>query len=65
MCLREGDAVIFYVRYPVSYRDLQQILSERCICVDHATMNRAVDRDGQALDFMLTERRYLVAARRF
>jgi putative transposase len=100
-------AVFFYLRYPVSYRDLQEILAERGITVDHATLNRwvvryspqiaaqaqmrkrptasswrvdetyikvrgkwtylyrAVDRDGQTLDFMLSERRDLAAARRF
>ncbi len=100
-------AVFFYVRYPVSYRDLQEILRERGLAVDHATLNRwviryspqiaaqaqirkrptanswrmdetyikvrgtwtylyrAVDRDGQTLDFMLSERRDLAAARRF
>ncbi len=100
-------AVFFYVRYPVSYRDLQEILAERGITVDHATLNRwvvryspqiaaqaqlrkrptarswrvdetyikvkgkwtylyrAVDRDGQTLDFLLSERRDLAAARRF
>lgn len=100
-------AVFFYVRYPVSYRDLQEILAERGISVDHATLNRwvvryspqiatqaqmrkrptasswrvdetyikvkgkwtylyrAVDRDGQTLDFMLSERRDMAAARRF
>ncbi|NKW11141.1 IS6 family transposase [Ochrobactrum tritici] len=98
---------LLYVRYPVSYRDLQEILAERGIAVDHATLNRwvvryspliaaqaqsrkrptarswrvdetyikvrgqwtylyrAVDRDGQTLDFMLSERRNLAAARRF
>ncbi|MRN47573.1 IS6 family transposase [Brucella sp. 10RB9212] len=100
-------AVFFYVRYPVSYRDLQDILAERGIAVDHVTLNRwvvryslliaaqaqsrkrptarswrvdetyikvrgqwtylyrAVDQDGQTLDFMLSERRNLAAARRF
>lgn len=100
-------AVFFYVRYPVSYRDLQEILAERGVSVDHAILNRwvvryspqiagqaqmrkrctarswrvdetylkvrgkwtylyrAVDRDGQTLDFILSERRDLAAARRF
>ena len=100
-------AVFFYVRYPVSYRDLQEIMAERGVDVNHATLNRwvvryspqiaaqaqirkgptsgswrvdetyikvkgrwtylyrAVDRGGQTLDFMLSERRNLGAARRF
>ncbi|WP_050521071.1 IS6 family transposase [Pseudorhodobacter antarcticus] len=100
-------AVFFYVRYAVSYRDLEEIMAERGLNVDHATLNRwvvkfsplisanaqsrkratanswrmdetcirvrgkwtylyrAVDRDGQTLDFMLSERRDLAAARRF
>ena len=100
-------AVFFYVRYAVSYRDLEEILAERGIAVDHATLNRwvlrfapliadraqarkrptakswrmdetyikvkgrwtylyrAVDRDGKTLDFQLSERRNLAAARRF
>ena len=97
-------AVFFYVRYCVSYRDLQEIMAERGVEFDHATLNRwviryapqiadqaqkrkrstpgsrrvdetyikvkgqgtylyrAVDRDGQTLDFMLTELRNLSAA---
>lgn len=35
-------AVIFYVRYTVSYRDLEEILAERGVLVDHATLNRQV-----------------------
>lgn len=100
-------AVFFYVRYAVSYRDLEEIMEERGVIVDHATLNRwvvkfapliaasaqsrkrptakswrmdetyikvkgkwtylyrAVDRDGQTLDFMLSERRDLASARRF
>ena len=100
-------AVFFYLRYPVSYRDLEEIMEERGVDVDHATLSRwvikfspliaakaqakkrptaiswrmdetyikvkgkwmyhyrAVDRDGQTLDFMLSERRDKPAARRF
>lgn len=35
-------AVFFYVRYAVSYQDLEEILAERGITVDHATLNRWV-----------------------
>jgi hypothetical protein len=35
-------AVFFYVRYAVSYRDLEEILAGRGIEVDHATLNRWV-----------------------
>ncbi|MGR3663067.1 MAG: IS6 family transposase [Paracoccaceae bacterium] len=35
-------AVFFYVRYAVSYRDLEEILTERGVQVDHATLNRWV-----------------------
>ncbi len=35
-------AVFFYVRYSVSYRDLEQIPPERGVQVDYATLNRWV-----------------------
>ena len=35
-------AVFFYVRYAVSYRDLEEIMAERGMTVDHATLNRWV-----------------------
>jgi len=99
--------VFFYVRYAVSYRDFEEIMAERGVPVDHATLNRwvvkfspltaanaqarkratanswrmdetyikvkgiwtylyrAVDRNGQTLDFTLSERSDLAAARRF
>ncbi|MCG7522825.1 IS6 family transposase [Ruegeria sp. Ofav3-42] len=37
-------AVFFYVRYGVSYRDLEEIMLERDISVDHTTLNRWVTR---------------------
>ena len=33
-------AVCFYLRYLVSYQDLQEIMAERGVDVDHATLNR-------------------------
>ena len=35
-------AVFFYVRYAVSYRDLEEIMAEGGVQVDHATLNRWV-----------------------
>lgn len=35
-------AVFFYVRYTVSYRDLEEIMVERGVRLDHATLNRWV-----------------------
>ena len=97
-------AVFFYVRYGVSYRDLEAIMEERGVKVDHSTLNRwvinyssslalatkkikravatswrmdetyikvkgewvylyrAVDKFGNTVDFMLSERRDEAAA---
>ncbi len=35
-------AVFFYVRYGVSYRDLEEIMAERGVEIDHSTLNRWV-----------------------
>ena len=35
-------AVFFYVRYGVSYRDLEELMAERGVKVDHSTHNRWV-----------------------
>ena len=35
-------AMFFYVRHAVSYRDLEEIMTERGVQVDHATLNRWV-----------------------
>ena len=37
-----SHAVFFYVRYAVSYRDLEEILAERGVVVDHASLKRWV-----------------------
>jgi putative transposase len=36
------SAVFFYVRYAVSYRDLEKIMAERGVAVDHATLTKWV-----------------------
>lgn len=33
-------AVFFYVRYAASYRNLEEIMAERGVVVDHTTLNR-------------------------
>lgn len=33
-------AVFFYLRYAVSYRDLEESMAERGVVIDHATLNR-------------------------
>lgn len=35
-------AVFFYVRYGLSYRDLEEIMAERGVKIDHSTLNRWV-----------------------
>ena len=37
-------SVFFYVRYSVSYRDLEEIMAERGVSVEHATLNQWVIR---------------------
>ncbi len=42
-------AVFFYLRYGVSYRDLEEIMRERGVAVDHTTLNRWVTRYSGAI----------------
>ena len=42
-------AVYFYVRVPVSYRDLEEIMAERGVNLDHATLNRWVEKYAGAV----------------
>ncbi len=36
------QAVSRYLRYPLSYRDIEELFRERGLAVDHATLNRWV-----------------------
>jgi len=99
--------VRWYVAYPISYRQLEEMMGERGVAVDHSTLNRwviryapevekqfrrrqhpvgrswrmdetyvkikgkwaylyrAVDKDGQTIDFLLTPHRDRAAAEAF
>src|SRR3954467_838669 len=101
------QAVSWYLRYVLSYRDIEEMLLERGLEVDHSTINRwvlayapsierrlrmfrkphcgsvridetyvkvrgqwrylyrAIDKHGEAVDFLLTAKRDLEAAKRF
>ncbi len=101
------QAVSWYLRYPLSYRDLEEMFKERCFDVDHSSINRwvlayapmietrlrrfrkphcgsvrvdetyikirgwwrylyrVIDKYGHAVDFLLTAKRDLNAAKRF
>ena len=101
------QAVTWYLRYPLSYRDLEEMFAERGFAVDHSTINRwvltyapliekrlrrfrkphcgsiridetyvkvrgqwrylyrAIDKHGNAVDFLLTAKRDADAAKRF
>ena len=54
-------AVFFYVRYGVSYRDLEEILAERGVVVDHATLNRWVVRYASDLAAVAQRRKSTTA----
>jgi IS6 family transposase len=101
------QAVSWYLRYPLSYRDIKELFRERGLEVDHSTLNRwvlayaplierrlrsfrkphcgsvridqtyikirgqwrylyrAIDKHGVPVDFLLTAKRDLAAAKRF
>ena len=42
-------AVYFYVRFPVSYRDLEEIMAELGVDLNHATLNRWVEKYASAI----------------
>ena len=55
-------AVFFYVRYSVSYRDLEEIMAERGVSVDYATLNRWVIRYSPRIADEAKKRKQLVAS---
>jgi putative transposase len=55
-------AVFFSVRYAVSYRDLEEILAERGVSVDHSTLNRWVIKYSASLALEAEKRKRSVAA---
>ena len=101
------QAVYWYLRYALSYRDIEELIQERGVDVDHATLQRwvvkytpiveanfrkkkrtvgkswrmdetyikikgqwyylyrAVDKEGNTIDFLLTKKRDTKAAKRF
>lgn len=50
-------AVFLYVRYTVSYRDLEEIMAERGVTVDHATFNRCVAKYSPLIDHKARRRK--------
>ena len=50
-------AVRWYCRYPISYRDLEAMMTERGVAVDHSTIYRWVQRAG---DFAAAASRWRV-----
>ncbi len=68
--------VRWYLRFNLSYRDVEELLVERGVHVDHVTVYRwvqrftpyvyrAVDQYGQVIDVLVSARRDAEAARRF
>jgi transposase, IS6 family len=39
----------WYLRFALSYRDVEELIAERGIQVDHVTIYRAVDQFGQVI----------------
>ena len=42
------QAVSWYLRYPLSYRDIEELFLERGLAVDHATLNRGLSQSFSA-----------------
>ena len=48
-------AVRWYCRYPISYRDLEAMMTERGVAVDHSTIYRWVQRFAPEMEKRLRE----------
>ena len=50
----EGEVVLWavrwYCRYPISYRDLESMMTERGVAVDHSTIFRWVQRYASEME---------------
>jgi transposase-like protein len=50
----QGEIILlcvrWYLRYPLSYRDIEEMMLDRGLKVDHSTINRWVQRYGPELD---------------
>ena len=55
-------AVFFYFRYGVSYRDLQEIMEERGVNIDHVTLNRWVIKYSSSLALAAQKSKRAVAS---
>ena len=42
--------VRWYVAYPISYRQLEEMRQERGVAVDHSTLNRGVSKDAPEVE---------------
>ena len=59
-------AVRWYLRYGLSYRDVEELLAERGVDADHVTIYRWVRRfTPLVIDVMVSKRRNVAAATRF
>lgn len=43
-------AVRWYLQFPISYRDLERMLADRGVQVDHTTLFRRIQADAPELD---------------
>ena len=52
--MREAEIILlcvrWYLRYALSYRDLEEMMAERGLCVDHTTIYRWVQRSAPELE---------------